>query len=97
MKKFITGTFGLLLFFTLSFSQTQGQGNKHPNNNGEQLELRRFDSVIVLENKSETSANVSFADLDGDLDLDIVLAKGRHWPLFNKFFSTTEKANFQTP
>jgi hypothetical protein len=30
---------------------------------------------------AETTANVSLGDLNGDGNLDIVLAKGRHWPL----------------
>ncbi len=36
-----------------------------------------------LEEEGATSAGVSLGDLDGDGDLDIVLAKGRHWPLEN--------------
>ncbi|MFN0099515.1 MAG: FG-GAP-like repeat-containing protein [Gemmatimonadaceae bacterium] len=44
-------------------------------------ELPRYDRTLLLESTSETSANASFGDLDGDGHLDIVLAKGRHWPL----------------
>jgi hypothetical protein len=40
-----------------------------------------FSRSVPLEDTAETSANASLGDLDGDGDLDIVLAKGRHWPL----------------
>ena len=43
-----------------------------------------FDRVTLLEPTSETSANVSIGDLDGDGRLDIVLVKGRHWPLVDR-------------
>ena len=43
-----------------------------------------FDDVILLEQTSETSANVSFGDVNGDGHPDIVLAKGRHWPLVDR-------------
>jgi hypothetical protein len=43
-----------------------------------------FDRVLLLEQTSETSANVSIGDVDGDGRLDIVLAKGRHWPLVDR-------------
>jgi hypothetical protein len=39
---------------------------------------------VLLETTSETSANVSFGDVDRDGNLDVVLAKGRHWPLKDK-------------
>ncbi len=38
---------------------------------------------VPLEAVAETTANASLGDLDGDGDPDIVLAKGRHWPLPN--------------
>jgi len=43
-----------------------------------------FETVVLLESTSETSANVSIGDVDGDGRLDIVLAKGRHWPLVDR-------------
>ena len=46
--------------------------------------LPTFDRVLLLETTSETSANVSIGDLNGDGKLDIVLVKGRHWPLVDR-------------
>jgi hypothetical protein len=57
-------------------------------------EARTFDRVQLLETKGETSASVSLGDIDRDGDLDIVLAKGRHWPLDNLILRNDGKGNF---
>jgi hypothetical protein len=46
----------------------------------------RYDRVLVLETTSETSANISISDLNGDGKLDLLLVKGRHWPLISRVF-----------
>lgn len=46
----------------------------------------RYDRVLLLETTSETSANVSIGDLNGDGHLDLLLVKGRHWPLKSRVF-----------
>ena len=51
---------------------------------GQVVGLPGYTRFIELEKQAETSANISFGDLDGDGNLDIVLAKGRHWPLVDR-------------
>jgi hypothetical protein len=53
----------------------------------------RFDRVQLLEETSETSANVSLGDLNGDGHLDLMLAKGRHWPLVDQVLLNDGKGN----
>ena len=55
---------------------------------------RSFATVIPLETTSETSANVSLGDLDGDGDLDVVLAKGRHDPLIDRVLLNNGEGRF---
>ncbi len=43
-----------------------------------------FDDSLQLEAKSDTTANISFGDFDGDGHLDILLVKGRHWPIVDR-------------
>ena len=43
-----------------------------------------FDHSLLLEAKSDTTANISSGDFDGDGHLDILLVKGRHWPILDR-------------
>ena len=60
------------------------------------VELRSFDQIQLLETTSETSASVSLGDIDHDGDLDVILAKGRHWPLRNLVLRNDGHARFTT-
>jgi FG-GAP-like repeat/FG-GAP repeat len=55
--------------------------------------LRSFE-IVPLETVSETSANASIGDLNGDGHLDIVLAKGRHWAVPSRIFFGDGKGHF---
>jgi hypothetical protein len=43
-----------------------------------------FGDSLLLETKLDTTANISFGDFDGDGHLDILLVKGRHWPIVDR-------------
>ncbi|QOY90373.1 FG-GAP repeat domain-containing protein [Paludibaculum fermentans] len=70
--------------------RTQGQVAR-----AAQVVLRSFDRVVLLEEKGETSAGVNVGDLNGDGRLDIVLGKGRHWPLFNRVLLNDGQGGFR--
>lgn len=55
-----------------------------------------FNRQLLLESTSETSANVSIGDLNGDGNLDILLVKGRHWPLISRVLLGDGKGHFPT-
>ncbi|MGE3615578.1 MAG: FG-GAP repeat domain-containing protein [Gemmatimonadales bacterium] len=50
------------------------------------LLVPRFEAALLLDQHPDTSANASIGDVDGDGHLDIVLAKGRHWPGRDRVF-----------
>ncbi len=58
---------------------------------------RRFDRALVLEDSGYTSANASVGDVNRDGHLDIVLVKGRHWPLQNLVLPGDGKGSFGRP
>ncbi|MBS1664926.1 MAG: VCBS repeat-containing protein [Bacteroidetes bacterium] len=47
-------------------------------------DLLSFDRSLQLDAAPDTTANVSLADFDGDGHLDILLVKGRHWPMIDR-------------
>lgn len=49
-----------------------------------QNNIPRFDHSLLLETIPDTTANISFGDFDGDGHLDILLVKGRHWPMIDR-------------
>jgi hypothetical protein len=57
---------------------------------------RSFNRMLLLEPKAETSASVSLGDIDRDGDLDVILAKGRHWPLVNLVLRNDGMGHFST-
>src|SRR5262245_52519581 len=56
--------------------------------------FRSFDHVLLLEEKGETSAGVNVGDLNGDGLPDIVLGKGRHWPLYSRVLLNDGRGSF---
>lgn len=73
MRTFCTATAAALLALSLPLASACAQ-----------TPLPTFDRVLPLETTSETSANASIGDVNGDGKPDIVLAKGRHWPLVDR-------------
>ena len=59
-------------------------------------DLPTFSRVLLLEESSEDSANVSIGDLNGDGFPDIVLAKGRHSPLLDRVLFNDGHGRFPT-
>ena len=58
--------------------------------------ILNYDATVLLETTSQTSANVSIGDVNDDGHQDIVLAKGRHWPLMNRVLIGDGKGGFSS-
>ncbi|WP_082821461.1 FG-GAP-like repeat-containing protein [Gemmatimonas phototrophica] len=58
---------------------------------------RRFDRALALEDSGVTSASASVGDVNRDGHLDILLVRGRHWPLRNLVLLGNGAGVFQPP
>ena len=58
------------------------------------LLMREFDEAHLLDDSRDPTANISLGDLDGDRDLDIVLAKGRHDDVLDQVLINNGKGRF---
>jgi VCBS repeat protein len=58
---------------------------------------RSFNRSVSLEDSAATSANVSIGDVNSDGHQDIVLIKGRHWPLEDLVLLGDGHGSFQSP
>lgn len=58
---------------------------------------RHFDRQLALEDSGATSANVSVGDVNADGHEDIVLVRGRHWPLDDLVLLGDGTGAFQPP
>jgi hypothetical protein len=56
--------------------------------------VRNFSQSKIIDESAGPTANVSAGDLDGDGDLDLVLAKGRHWEASDRLLINDGRGHF---
>src|SRR5678815_3701490 len=76
--------FVILYLVSTIMQNVLAQKNIHDSNHKQEKSANNFpdfDKYLLLETIADTTANVSCGDFDGDHHLDILLVKGRHWPI----------------
>ena len=61
---------------------------------GQAKSVGSFQKIATIGNYKEKTASISFGDIDGDGDQDLVVANGRHWPGQNRVFINDGKGAF---
>lgn len=92
----IWSALALLVLNGLSVS-ADGEELQAASNGTADTSMGYFDRVLMLEEEITTSANASIGDLNGDGILDILLIKGRHWPVTNQLLLGSGAGDFDRP
>ncbi len=82
--------FFILCVASIMVQRARAQKNTNASGYGQEKKVKpvngfpSFDDSLLLETKLDTTANISFGDFDGDGHMDILLVKGRHWPIVDR-------------
>lgn len=85
---------GIVALMLFTYSESRARDLQSHGDAGCSTPLPHFDRAVLLETTSDTSANVSFGDLSGSGNLDVVIAKGRHWPLVSRILMNDGHGGF---
>jgi len=92
--------FFLILFFIstmthIVLAQKNIPASKQKKKGNHSIEFPNFNDSLRLEEKPDTTANIGFGDFDCDGHLDILLVKGRHWPIVDRILFGDGKGGIQ--